>query len=66
MIVLVSLPPNWDMMVATLYEAKTSAEVVQRVSMHWTHISRGRSVSANTTVLQTDAKKPREMAVHKL
>ena len=62
MIVLSSLPTSWDSVVGTLYEAKSSADVINRLMIHWNHIDRSKSIAnpaTIVTVLQTDVKKPR-------
>ncbi|PPR04697.1 hypothetical protein CVT26_015023 [Gymnopilus dilepis] len=59
MILLSSLPPSWDMLVATLYDTKTSMDVITRISTHWERIkgqSQPKDVSA--TALATGSRKP--------
>ena len=61
MIVLSSLPASWDSVVRTLYEAKSSADVINRLMIHWNRIDCSKSVTnspTTVTALQTDVKKP--------
>ncbi|KIJ23037.1 hypothetical protein M422DRAFT_196412 [Sphaerobolus stellatus SS14] len=60
MIVLTSLPSSWDSYITTLFDSKTSAEVVTRLNMYWMQVSRSKTPGANTTVFQTNTKPPRE------
>ena len=52
MVLLSSLPPSWDSLVATLYDAKTSADIITRLTMHWSRLTQNRSITnpATTTV----------------
>jgi hypothetical protein len=62
MIVLSSLPESWDSVVGTLYEAKSSADVINRLTIHWNRIDRSKSVTnpaMTVTALQTDVRRPR-------
>ena len=61
MIVLSSLPASWDSVVGTLYEAKSSADVISRLMIQWNYIDHSKSITnlvTTVTVLQTDVKKP--------
>ncbi|CAA7270336.1 unnamed protein product [Cyclocybe aegerita] len=56
-----SLPmmPVWQAFISTLYEAKTAAEVITRIGLHWQHVSETRTIATlntTTTALQADTK----------
>ena len=58
-IILTSLPETWDTIVATLYDAKSSADAIARLDMHWSRINRNGKVSTATSssvALQANAK----------
>jgi len=58
-IILTSLPETWDTIVATLYDAKSSAHTIARLDMHWSRINRNGKVSTATSssvALQANAK----------
>ncbi|EDR06651.1 retrovirus-related pol polyprotein [Laccaria bicolor S238N-H82] len=62
MVILSSLPASWDSVVGTLYEAKSSADVISRLTIHWNRIDRSKSVAnpaTTVTALQADTRKPR-------
>jgi hypothetical protein len=62
MIILSSLPESWDSVVGTLYEAKSSADVISHLMIHWNRTDHSKSVINPATVvtaLQTDARRPR-------
>jgi hypothetical protein len=59
MIILSSLPTSWDSVVGTLYEAKSSVDVINRLMIHWNHVDRSKSAvnpAMVVTALQTDVK----------
>jgi len=59
MIILSSLLVSWDSIVGTLYEAKSSADVISWLMIHWNRIDHSKSVtnpSSVVTVLQANAK----------
>ena len=58
-IILSPLPISWDSVVGTLYEAKSSADVISGLMIHWNSTDRSKSVTNLATVvtaLQTDVK----------
>jgi len=58
-IILTSLPEAWDTIVATLYDARSSADTIARLDMHWSRINRNGKVSTATSssvALQANAK----------
>jgi len=59
MIILSSLPAFWDSVIGTLYDAKSSADVISCLMIHWNRIDRSKSITnpANVvTALQMDAR----------
>ena len=62
MIILSSLPASWDSVVGALHDAKSSAEVISRLMIHWNCIDQSKSVtnpSSIVTALQANAKQGR-------
>ena len=62
MVILSSLPASWDSVVGMLYETKSSADVINRLTIHWNRIDRAESTTnpaMTVMALQADARKPR-------
>ena len=60
MIILSSLPVSWDSVVGTLYDAKSSADIISHLTIHWNRIDRSKSITnpaTTVTALQVDTKK---------
>ena len=43
MILLSSLPTSWDSLIATLYDAKSLADIITRLTMHWSRLTHNRT-----------------------
>ena len=62
MIILSSLPASWDSVIGTLYDAKSSADVISCLMIHWNCINCSKPITnpANVvTALQMDARHSR-------
>jgi hypothetical protein len=56
-ILLASLPPSWDTIVATLYETPTSVELISKLNFHWARVGRATSTAkGGITALATNTK----------
>lgn len=58
MIVLSSLPTSWDTVVATLYDTKSLAKVITRVTMHGDRLTRNKASKHSAQAQQTSVPRP--------
>jgi hypothetical protein len=56
-ILLASLPPSWDTIVATLYDTQTSVDLISKLNLHWARVGRAASTGkGGITALATSTK----------